>query len=44
MMTGEIPAATAAAEPELEPPEFALGFRGFRVGPNLELYPDANMP
>ena len=35
--TGHIPAATAAAEPELEPPELKSRFQGFRVGPNLEL-------
>ena len=28
---------TAAADPELEPPELASGLRGFRVVPNLEL-------
>jgi hypothetical protein len=36
-MTGQIPAATAAAEPELEPPEVADRSHGLRVGPNFEL-------
>src|SRR5262245_8425080 len=31
---GTMPAATAAAEPPLEPPALCLGFHGFRVGPN----------
>jgi hypothetical protein len=33
---GTIPAATAAAEPPLEPPGVKLGFHGFIVGPNKE--------
>src|SRR6185295_10524623 len=31
---GTTPAATAAAEPPLEPPELWARFQGFRVGPN----------
>src|SRR5205823_7421390 len=30
---GTMPAATAAAEPPLEPPELCPGFQGLRVGP-----------
>jgi len=34
-------AATAAAEPELEPPGISSGFLGFFVGPNADVSPDA---
>jgi len=34
-------AAIAAAGPELEPPGIRSGFRGFFVGPNADVSPDA---
>src|SRR5690606_21400307 len=36
---GTIRAATAAAEPELDPPGTRSGSQGFRVGPNAEFSP-----
>src|SRR5262245_46345073 len=38
--SGANPAATAAAEPPLEPPGTRLGSRGLRVGPNAEFSVD----
>ena len=35
-VAGQIPAATAAAEPPLEPPGTYSGFHGFLTGPNAE--------
>ena len=34
--TGQRPAATAAAEPLLEPPGVCSGFQGLRVGPGAK--------
>src|SRR5690349_10668058 len=38
--TGEKPAATATAEPPLDPPDMCSGFHGLRDGPNAEFSVD----
>src|SRR5581483_10926934 len=40
---GAYPAATAAADPPLEPPGTRVGSRGLRVGPNAEFSVDDPM-
>ena len=35
-----MPAATATAEPPLDPPEISVGFQGLREGPNAEFSVD----
>ena len=44
MASGHRPAATAAAAPELEPPEFRDRSQGLRVTPNRLLMPEAMSP